>query len=483
MFPAGPTYVQDDKRESLELAPLAHVHDEYDSRPMASSSAFQSGKPSMFNDKTFQDDTVENSTEVFEEDPLETVEYPDGGWKAYSTVAASLLGLICAFGIMNSTGAIESYLEKNTLKTIPTTTISWIFAIYTFLSFGGNLFSGALFDTYGAKKVAVPGAVLLCGGLLATASCTQVWQFVLSFGVCCGIGCALLMAPMVSCIAHFFKQKRGLALGIAMPGASIGGVIWPLVCNSLYPKIGFPWTMRVLGFIFMGILTTSCLLINDRLDEISNQTSSKSSVWAKVKESIDFKTLKDPVYLILVGALFMNEFSLILCFTYIPSYALDKGYSESFSLIALTVVNASGVGGRYLPSHLSDAYGRFNMILAMSAIATFAVLVLWLPFGKYKPAFVIFCIVYGFATAATLALTPLCTSQISKAKDFGKRYGTAYFFVSFGNLICIPIGIALTKTSAGYNGMLAFAGAGSFCSTLLFVLARYKLAKFTWKAV
>ncbi|KAG7856382.1 hypothetical protein KL939_004034 [Ogataea angusta] len=481
MFPAHETR---DRKESIELEHVDRERSVHDERPIGSSSAFQSRNPNLGN-KSFEENTQENSHELSLENSNESIYYPDGGFKAYSTVFASLMGLVCSFGLMNSTGAIESYLEKNTLKTTPTTTISWIFAIYTFLTFGCNLFSGALFDTFGAKKVAIPGALLVCAGLLATANCTQVWQFILSFGVCCGVGCALLMAPMVSCIAHFFRKKRGLALGIAMPGASIGGVVWPLVCNSLYPKIGFTWTMRMLSFIFIGLLTVSCLLIDDRLDEIDGDSKnhSASQVWEKVKQSIDFKTLKDPVYLLLVGGLFMNEFSLILCFTYIPSYALNNGYSESLSLIALTVVNAAGVFGRYIPSHLSDSYGKFNLMVAVSAIQALSILVFWLPFGHIKPLFFIFCIIYGFATAGTLALTPLCTSQISNPRDFGKRYGTAYFFVSFGNLICIPIGIAITNTAAGYDGMVGFAGAGSCSATLLFVLARYKLAKFSMKAV
>ncbi|ODV85317.1 hypothetical protein CANARDRAFT_7962 [[Candida] arabinofermentans NRRL YB-2248] len=418
-----------------------------------------------------------------ENDPTE-LKYPEGGWKAYSVVLASLLGMVSSFGLMNSTGAIESYLEKNTLKTTSTTTISWIFALFSFLTFGGSMVSGVLFDTYGAKRVVIPGSIMLVGGLMATASSTTTWQFILSFGICCGTASSMLLAPLVSCIGHFFNKKRGLALGIAMPGASLGGVIWPQVCRSLYGKIGFPWTMRVIGFCFLGCLGVVCLLVDDRTEEIRKHNAAvegtdptvRPSVWKQLRTSVDFHTLKDKTFMSLVLALFFNEFSLILSLTYIPSYAISKGYSESISLTALTAVNGAGILGRYVPSHLSDSWGKFNMISLMSCMMTLVIFVLWLPFGYNIGAFFTFCVFFGFSVAGTLSLSPLCTSAISKPRDMGKRYGTAYFFVSFGNLMSLPIGSAITQTPAGYNGMAAFAGGTSAVATISFLYTRYRLA-------
>ncbi|ODV85316.1 hypothetical protein CANARDRAFT_199059 [[Candida] arabinofermentans NRRL YB-2248] len=434
---------------------------------------------------TTNEDDVYGDDEYQEQNSGE-LKYPEGGWKAYSVVLASLLGMVSSFGLMNSTGAIESYLEKNTLKTTSTTTISWIFALFSFLTFGGSMVSGVLFDTYGAKRVVIPGSIMLVGGLMATANSTTTWQFILSFGICCGTACSLLLAPLVSCIGHFFNKKRGLALGIAMPGASLGGVIWSQVCRSLYGKIGFPWTMRVIGFCFLGCLGVVCLLVDDRTEEIRKHNAAvegtdptvRPSVWKQLRTLIDFNTLKDKTFMTLVLALLFNEFSLILTLTYIPSYAISKGYSESISLTALTAVNGAGILGRYVPSHLSDSWGKFNMISLMSCMMTLVIFVLWLPFGYNIGAFFTFCVIFGFSVAGTLSLSPLCTSAISKPRDMGKRYGTAYFFVSFGNLISLPIGSAITQTSAGYNGMAAFAGGTSAAASIAFLYTRYRLAGF-----
>ncbi|VEU20521.1 DEKNAAC101387 [Brettanomyces naardenensis] len=426
-------------------------------------------------------DTQVRSEEIELPVDAQPATYPERGLKAYSVVLACWLGFICDFGLLNSIGAIESYAAEHILVNNTSTEISWIFSIYCFLTFGGNIISGFVFDKYGTKILSVVGSILIVGGLFATANCVTLWQFVMAFGICCGTGCALLMSPGVNSIGHFFNKRRGLAMGIAMSGASIGGVAWPLVCRSLYGKIGFAWTIRVLAFIFAALLSAMCFLIDDRRREFALKDVEKSDEQrstSPLKDIIDFGMLKNVSYDLLVAALFLNEFSLVLTFTYVPSYALNQGFTQSISLIALTVLNGAGIPGRYLPSHLSDRVGDFNMICITSLGMTISIFIIWVPFGKHLGAFMAFNVMYGFFCAGTLALTPLCTSAVSEPKNYGKAYGTAYFFAAFGNLICLPIGMAITSTKGGYQAMAAFCGATCALATIFFTIARVKFGGF-----
>lgn len=431
-------------------------------------------------DETYE---IKNTDEVNEIEE-KVIEYPEGGKTAYITLFGCFLGLIGEFGLWNSSGAIESYIAAHILVDTSATAISMIFALFSFFVMFGTMISGVVFDKYGGKQLCYTGTIMVTGGLMATANCTKLYQFILAYGVVCGLGCSLLTAPFVTSIGHYFHKKRGMALAIAMPGASIGGVIWPLICRSLYTKVGFTWTIRTLGFCIGFLLLVASFLNHDRHEEILkikilNEGENLNMTFKeKMNDLVDFSSFKDASFLILTAALFLNEFSLLLVSTYIPSYALNKGFSESLSLIALTVFNASGVIGRIIPTFLSDRYGNFNLMVLMSGMMFLSVWILWLPFGSNLGAFMTFTIIYGFAVAGTLALTPLCTSAISKPKDFGKRYGTAYFFVAFCNLISLPVGMALTETKAGYNAMVAFAGATCTLATLCFIFARYKVGGF-----
>lgn len=423
----------------------------------------------------YVDDQIHENKSLFDEKELQ---YPEGGLQAYLTLLASFLGLCASFGLWNSMGAIESYVSAHILQDYPNqAAVSMIFSLFSFITMGFSMISGILFDKYGARIICICGTVFFVGGLMATANCTELYQFILAFGICTSIGCAMLMPPLVNNIGHFFNKKRGMAMAISMPGASLGGVIWPQVCRKLYDQVGFPWTMRILGFSMGGLLVITCLLISDRHEEMSCDIDEDLSFWKKVSQFVDFSCVKDKTFMILTAALFMNEFSLIMVGTYIPSYALSKGFSQAMSLNALTIYNASGILGRMIPTYLADRYGHYRMITIQSAIMTGSIFVIWLPLGKFLPAFLIFTIVFGFAVAGTLAITPMLTAAISKPKDFGRRYGTAYLFVSCCNLISLPVGRAITETKGGYNAMASFAGATSFMGTILFVWAAHQYKK------
>lgn len=409
--------------------------------------------------------------------------YPEGGRKAWSTVFAGFIGLLCAFGLINTMGAIESYVSIHILTDTNSIALSMVFSIFIFLIMSVMMISGILFDKYGYKQLCFVGTVLTCGGVFATGSCTELYQFFLAFSVCTGIGIGLLTTPLITAAGHFFKERRGLAVSLLMPGASLGGVVWPLLCRSLFGKVGFPWTMRVLGFIFLGILITAYCLLNDRHEEIQalkslnegDISTHEKSLKNQISQFIDISVLKDVTFLWVGVTICMMEFSLMLVTTYIPSYALSKGFSESQSLIALTITNASGVVGRIIPAVLSDHYGPFNMGTLMSGIMMISIFVIWLPFGSKWGGLITFCVTFGFAMAGVLSITPLCTAAISEPKDFGRRYGTAYFFVSFINLIALPVGIGLTTTNMGYDAMVIFTGCTTVISTSAFLVCRYRV--------
>lgn len=410
------------------------------------------------------------------ESPVLELTYPEGGTKAWLCVFGGFIGLLCAFGLINTMGAIESYVATHILPETSQVALSMVFSVFVFLIMSVMMISGVIFDIYGYKMICCVGTVLTCGGIFATGSCTELYQFFLAFSLCAGVGVGLLTTPLITASGHYFEKRRGLAMSLLMPGASLGGVVWPLLCRSLFDKVGFAWTMRTLGFIFLFILIISTLAMSDRHKEIQRvryQGGQRPPL--KFTEFVDINVLKDITFLWVGVAICTIEFSIILVTTYVPSYALSKGFSESESLLALTVLNASGVVGRILPLVLSDHYGPFNMGVILCVMMTVCIFVIWLPFGHYMGGLMAFSVLFGFAMAGTLAITPLCTSAISEPSEFGKRYGTAYFFVSFINLIALPVGMALTTTKMGYNAMVVFTGATTVLALVAFVVCRYRV--------
>jgi MFS family permease len=90
--------------------------------------------------------------------------------RAYITVLGSFLGIIPAFGIFNSVGAIEAYISTHQLADASASTVSWIFSIFGFSAFFFSIFSGTVFDLIGAKIPMIAGTIVFCSGTLMTAN-------------------------------------------------------------------------------------------------------------------------------------------------------------------------------------------------------------------------------------------------------------------------------------------------------------------------
>ncbi|EGD98213.1 hypothetical protein TESG_05595 [Trichophyton tonsurans CBS 112818] len=170
--------------------------------------------------------------------------YPEGGLEAYLVVFGCFLCLFGSFGLVNTIGTFQAYLSENQLKDYNQSTISWIFGVFSFPIFFGGLQIGPIFDAKGPKGLVLVGSTLVIGSLIALGFCTEYWQIMVVFGVVCAAGTSMVFTPAVANPGHYFFRLRGRATGLAATGGSVGGIVFPLVLDALFTKIGFAWSTR-----------------------------------------------------------------------------------------------------------------------------------------------------------------------------------------------------------------------------------------------
>lgn len=198
--------------------------------------------------------------------------YPEGGTRAWLVVLGSFSGMVAALGIMNTIGVYESYLAEHQLASYSTSSIGWILSIYVFLSFGAGLVIGPIFDVHGPRWLLFAGSILIILATFLLGVCTQYWHFILVFGILAGVGTALIFTPTIAAVGHFFYEKRGNATGLAAMGGAIGGIVFPLMLQNLFPKVGWGWATRIQGFVFVVLLVLANLLVRSRLPPKPNQS-------------------------------------------------------------------------------------------------------------------------------------------------------------------------------------------------------------------
>ncbi|OWB74840.1 hypothetical protein B5S31_g4667 [[Candida] boidinii] len=437
----------------------------------------------------------------------EGIEYPDGGTRAWIVLFGAFLGFIADFGLINSIGAIQAYISVHQLAGVSSATTAWIFSLFLGCSYCAGIVSGILFDETGVKIPFILGTILTVGGLLITANAESIGSFIGGFGVVCGIGCALCMNPLMGVVSHWFKKKRAMAIGLATLGGSIGGIVFPLMLNSLYSRVGFVWAIRTLAFTCLGLLCLSFLMIKERLsanisrndidtvvigeeETPSNEEQnilakstkmikkSGSKIWKYSKEAISFKYFLEPKFLFCTIAAAFSELSLVCSMTYFASYAILLGQSENTAFILLTIINALGVLGRYLSGVLADKYGVYNVMIVMIFGVFLSNIVIWLGICstmKSAGGLYAYAVIFGFFSSAVLSLTPACCGAISPTKDFGKRFATMYFFGGFNFIGGITLGgvILGKETLKTYNNFIIYCGVLAFAGDLCWIIARY----------
>ncbi|KUI56393.1 Riboflavin transporter MCH5 [Cytospora mali] len=391
-------------------------------------------------------------------------DFPDGGLQAWLVVFGSWCGLFCTFGFINCIGVFQEYYERGPLSEYSSSTVSWITSMEVWgLIFFGLIF-GRLFDMFGARWLLIIGTVVYVFGLMMTSLSSQYYQFFLAQGVCAAIASSAIFNGCMTSVVSWFFKRRAAAFGVMVSGSSLGGTVMPIMIQQLIPKIGFGWTMRIVAFIFLGLLSISCVTVKSRLPP-----RPKPLVVADYLAGF-----KEPVYALTLAASFFFFWGMFIPFNYILLQAQAAGMDTTLVQYLLPIINAVSIFGRIIPGIIADKVGRYNVIIFITGLSAVITLAVWIPASDSTAAIIVFAILFGFASGGYISLTPTLIAQISDIRQIGVRNGTAFAVQSFGALTGSPIAGAIVARQGGsYLGLQLFCGLCMAMGFVVFIIARF----------
>ncbi len=188
---------------------------------------------------------------------------PDGGLAAWTQLVLAHLTIFNTWGYINSFGVFQTYYVISLKE--PPSAISWVGSVQIFLLFFIGTFSGRATD-YGLFRITfIVGSILQLLGIFMTSLSTKYWHLFLAQGILTGLGNGLVFCPTISVASTYFSKKKSLALGLVASGTATGGLVFPVIVQQLLPKIGFPWTVRVIGFVMLAIMAVALTFTKPRL--------------------------------------------------------------------------------------------------------------------------------------------------------------------------------------------------------------------------
>lgn len=381
---------------------------------------------------------------------------PDGGLTAWTQVIMGHLIVFNTWGYINSFGVFQTYYVATLGH--PPSDISWVGSVQIFLLFFVGTFSGRATD-YGLFRITfLIGSILQLVGVFMTSLSTKYWQLFLAQGICTGLGNGLIFCPALSLLSTYFTTKRSLAIGIAASGSATGGVVFPVIVQQLLPKIGFAWTVRVVGFVMLAVQITTLTFTKPRLPP------------RKTGPMVEWGAFKEPSYALFATAMFLNFWGLYFAFYYIGSFGRDiLGISQAEAISDLLILNGVGLFGRLIPAHLADRYfGPLNTIVPFAFISGL-LLYCWAAVTS-KGGLVGFAVIYGLFASGIQSLFPATLASLTSDLKAGVRMGMIFSVVSFACLTGPPLaGALIQKRNGSYLYAQMFAGSVMMggCMTLI----------------
>jgi MFS family permease len=396
---------------------------------------------------------------------------PDGGMTAWIQVLCTHFTIFTTFGFFTSFGVYQTYYE-NTLGIDPST-ISWIGSIQVLLLFGIGTFTGRATDAGLFRPVYITGAVFQIVGIFTMAESTKLWHLFLSQAVCLGIANGLQFCPSMALVSTYFVKKRAFALGITALGSCTGGVVFPIVVQQCLPRIGFPWTIRIIGFIMLASNVVTIALFRTRLPP------------RKTGPIVDWAAFKEAPYSLYCAGMFFTFWGLYFAFFYIGAYArnvLGVSYQQSINLLLVQV--CMGFVFRLLPTYYADKIGSLNVLIPFAFVCGI-MMYAWIGISSIGTLYV-FAAIYGSGSAVIQALWPAIIGSMSRIPDLkktGVRMGMAFTIVSLSSFTGPPLAGALIQAHNGdYTYANIWAGSSFFVGGSLLVATRFSLVGWDWKA-
>ena len=405
---------------------------------------------------------VEKVSTILTVPPPQTPQEIDGGPRAWLQVLGSFLVFSNLWGFVFSFGSFQTYYEITYLPTETPSTISWIGTVATFLLIVGGTISGPFFDLGYFRTMLFVGAAVETLSVMMLSLCSEYYQIFLTQGLMMGLGSGLLYIPGLALVGRSFKKNRSMAMAITTCGAPFGGVVYTLIFEQLIGKIGFGWTVRIMGFMMLSSYLIAFPLLLFRVTNIGNLASGMK------RKLFDPSAIKDVAFCWYTLTSFFIFLGYMVPFVYMASYGQTAlGLSRSRALNLIMIAQAASVVGRLGAGYTALKVGV--MIPWVTCAACSGIMCIAWSGVNSVGALIAVMALYGCFSGALIPLPPSVFPIVCPdPKVLGARLGMAQGIGSVASLIGSPIAGALSGINArGKPGGVNYLPLQLFCGVTM----------------
>jgi MFS family permease len=262
---------------------------------------------------------------------------------------------------------------------------------------------------FGPRTVFLCGLAVTGGALLLLPSITTPWQLIVLYALMAPGWNATSLAPIAATIGQWFDRKRGLALNLALSGATVAGLVVAPALLAAIPKLGFAEAERLLVAIGLVLAVASVALFVRRGPLSFKPTGLKQSRLEPLKHW-HFWSISAPFAFVLMSQVgFLTHLVPLIAGRAADGAAVDPGLAVAVNAVMALV-------GRIVLGFVIDRLEprRASALCFLVQVAAIAVL------ARAEAPLVVYgaCAVYGFSVGNNITLSPLIVQREYPAAQF-----------------------------------------------------------------
>jgi MFS family permease len=319
-------------------------------------------------------------------------------------------------------------------------------------------FVGRAMDVLPMRVLVTAGACCMALGLWLAAQAQALWQILLIY--------ALLFPPAMAMtgtlasqtlVARWFRDKRGLAIGISATGTNLGGMVFPFLVAAWMVSMGWRDTLvwlAVVGLVLVVPLGWLVLARQPGIDAVGagGATASAAAPQWRTRDILSTRTFWIPVagMLPLQAAFGAVQFNL-------GAYAGDAGYTSEQAANLIALCSLCMILGKFLFGGLGDRIDH-RYLYWLAAVSMSAGLLL-LRQAPTLPVLTLGVVCVGLAGGGILPMLGLVFGARFGVAAFGRVMGLVMLTITFGAAGPIVAGWVFDATGSYDPAFLLFVGA------------------------
>lgn len=348
-------------------------------------------------------------------------------------------------------------------------------------------FMGRIFIKYNTQAVLTVCLVVSGLAFMAFSQCSQLWHFYIVAVVLGVFGTACSTLPASVLCTNWFVEKRGTAIGLAMTGSGVGGML----CNPLaqYFIQTYSWQMAFIGLGVVFLVTTVpfalfVVKLHPSMKGLRplGDTGESTSVTAGpgLKGLTAGEAIKNPVFWLLGFVLLFGNGIQVAVQNNIPIFMQDLGHTAAFGATVISVYMGILVLTKLLLGTILDKWGpKVAIIFCLTMFMLSCV-----AFINAKPLIIValFTLTYALAVPYTTVYPSYVISHLFGNLDYGTIYGFMNIFMTLGLALAMPVtGAFFDATGTMVPIWWAFIGvAAVVLAVYLLLLGRQPKLAETW---